>query len=55
MTVFSVRQTQELVLLLRTAARKEILPRFRRLAPAPCATRPARSTWSPRRTRPRSG
>ncbi len=33
MTVFSVRQTQELVLLLRTAARKEILPRFQRLDP----------------------
>jgi fructose-1,6-bisphosphatase/inositol monophosphatase family enzyme len=31
MTVFSVRQSQELVLLLRTAARKEILPRFQRL------------------------
>jgi len=31
MTDFSVRQLQELMLLLRTAARKEVMPRFQRL------------------------
>ena len=31
MTGFTLRQTQELLLLLRTAARKEIMPRFQRL------------------------
>jgi fructose-1,6-bisphosphatase/inositol monophosphatase family enzyme len=31
MTTFTLRQAQELVLLLRTAARKEVMPRFQRL------------------------
>ena len=53
---FTLADTLALADLLRDAARAEIMPRFRRLDAGDGARRrPARSIWSPRPTRRRSG